>query len=435
MEIFVEASSFAPSPGSGATSLFTTASCNYSSASRFSTEEEDVPEAELSVPPSEETPSPPPSQSEVSDPQEQAAMLLWEEGKAEEAIAKMEECARSRPSDSLKLEKLADMHLATGNYNTAIDLYQRCRSMVEAQQQSDTVLQQSSPSSDTTLMSIPKRCSLLVVKQGECEERSGHAESARRHYKDALELWNDCSAAHQRLGFMHLDNGEAEEAEKHFTEGVAALQRTVGSKPDKGDQWVAAELMYGRGKARMAQARWNDATDDFEKSIALSGVEYAPSMSAKGDCLLRMKRYAEAIAAYSLFYEKYPDYYERFSADTIEQLQHSPIFYDTVLKRATAYIELGDTDMALLDLATVITAADDSPRHRALALYYRAKCQQRQGEWWGVIHDTSNALKTDPSLFQCYWDRAIAFEALGEEDRAKEDRARFELAQREKRFH
>jgi hypothetical protein len=59
------------------------------------------------------------------------------------------------------------------------------------------------------------------------------------------------------------------------------------------------------------------------------------------------------------------------------------------------------------------------------ALHLRAKCFFQVEEWWKSIQDNSEALRLLPSLLTAYKDRAIAYDMVGREREAEEDRTAF----------
>ena len=140
------------------------------------------------------------------------------------------------------------------------------------------------------------------------------------------------------------------------------------------------------------------------------------------------EQYALAVAAFNQFYTKFPEYYREVGA-TRDAVDSEFVFADTLFKRGYCYLQLGDAGYSMEDFSTLI-AASNHGYYKDKAYHFRAKLFAKKADWWRVIEDNTMALTLNPEMMNAYKDRAIAFDFLGEDKRAEEDRKQYHLLQR-----
>ena len=144
--------------------------------------------------------------------------------------------------------------------------------------------------------------------------RLGHAawgEERIRAANDTLSLYPDFAFAHFQMAMVHVARGHLREAETVLRQGAAVQDRQVA----RGDRYPALGLHWLLGLVRLAQADFDEALKEFasEEQRAdpqrLYGREYAMSaVHARGACLLRLGKHADAIDCFERSLEQYPEH-------------------------------------------------------------------------------------------------------------------------------
>jgi tetratricopeptide (TPR) repeat protein len=110
---------------------------------------------------------------------------------------------------------------------------------------------------------------------------------------------------------VHVARGHLREAETVLRQGAAVQDRQVA----RGDRYPALGLHWLLGLVRLADADFDEALQEFEREEAradphrLYGREYAmAAVHARGACLLRAGRHADAIACFERALALNPDH-------------------------------------------------------------------------------------------------------------------------------
>jgi tetratricopeptide (TPR) repeat protein len=144
--------------------------------------------------------------------------------------------------------------------------------------------------------------------------RLGHASWGDERLQAAtntLALYPDFAFAHFQTAMVHVARGHLREAETVLRQGAAVQDRQIG----RGDRYPALGLHWLLGLVRLAQDDLEEALHelDREQNLAtpnrLYGREYEMNaVYARGACLLRGARPAEAIGCFRRALELYPQH-------------------------------------------------------------------------------------------------------------------------------
>jgi len=144
--------------------------------------------------------------------------------------------------------------------------------------------------------------------------RLGHASwgSERLHAAaSTLALYPDFAFAHFQSAMVHVARGHLRDAELVLRQGAAVQDRQI----DRGDRYPALGLHWLLGLVRLAQDDLDEALREFDRESALAqphrlyGREFQrDALHARGACLLRMKRHADAADCFERATQLYPDH-------------------------------------------------------------------------------------------------------------------------------
>ncbi|MCS6930215.1 MAG: tetratricopeptide repeat protein [Saprospiraceae bacterium] len=177
----------------------------------------------------------------------------------------------------------------------------------------------------------------------------------------AIEKYERHALAYERRGYVNYKLG-------NYNDALHDFERSISFNPHHPDAY------YGRGKVRMIKNDWSGAAEDFDltikNSIALQPIYWSARLR-KGECLLHLKKYAEACKELKLFLGRNFD-------------RSDPNYRH--LRRAT-YL-LGKALLGLNDFAAAIEAFDralsiqnvEDRRSEMESLLHRAIAKQQMGQ-------------------------------------------------------
>ncbi|HEV3056665.1 MAG TPA: winged helix-turn-helix domain-containing protein [Vicinamibacterales bacterium] len=144
--------------------------------------------------------------------------------------------------------------------------------------------------------------------------RLGHAawgDERIRAANNTLSLYPDFAFAHFQIAMVHVARGHLRDAETVLRQGAAVQDRQVA----RGDRYPALGLHWLLGLVRLAQGDIGESLQEFEREEQratphrLYGREYEMNaVHARGACLLRAGRHAEAVACFTRSLELYPEH-------------------------------------------------------------------------------------------------------------------------------
>jgi DNA-binding winged helix-turn-helix (wHTH) protein/TolB-like protein/tetratricopeptide (TPR) repeat protein len=127
----------------------------------------------------------------------------------------------------------------------------------------------------------------------------------------ALSLYPEFAFAHFQMAMVHVARGDLREAETVLRQGAAVQDRQVAH----GDRYPALGLHWLLALVRLAQDDVSEALRELDREQQLAdphrlyGREYEMSaLHARGACLLRIDKHAEAARCFSRALELYPDH-------------------------------------------------------------------------------------------------------------------------------
>jgi tetratricopeptide (TPR) repeat protein len=91
------------------------------------------------------------------------------------------------------------------------------------------------------------------------------------------------------------------------------------------------------------------------------------------------------------------------------------------LFRATAYLDLGQYDDCIRDATRAIELGIGPPDWKGHPYGIRSRCHRSQGQYQQALKDAAFAIELQPDEGIYYLDRALAYEAIGEESLALQD--------------
>ncbi len=174
------------------------------------------------------------------------------------------------------------------------------------------------------------------------------------------------------VGIEHFHNRKWQEAESSF-------KKATRNAPQDSTSW----LMLGETYLRLG--RHANAEACFDVSQTLLPESIVPE-ARKGECLLRQKKYAQAVDSFSAVLRQYPD---RCAA---------------LLNRALSYIAIGKDNLALQDLNTALE--DDSVPTRAY--FIRSRLHRRLGNTMEARTDAETGLRKTPNDVSSWVARGVA---------------------------
>ncbi len=166
----------------------------------------------------------------------------------------------------------------------------------------------------TEAVQVARRAVVLEPSNWRHHFRLGHASwggERTRAASHTMSLYPDFAFAHFQVAMVHVARGHLREAETVLRQGAAVQDRQVA----RGDRYPALGLHWLLGLVRLADGDVDEALQEFGREEAradphrLYGREYAMSaVHARGACLLRAGRHADAIECFERALSLYPDH-------------------------------------------------------------------------------------------------------------------------------
>jgi len=218
-----------------------------------------------------------------------------------------------------------------------------------------------------------------------------------------------------------------------WDEALAILNPLIKSDPENVTAYTLRARVYN-----------NSRQPDLGLADADRGLELEPGdpnlMAQKGGSLFLLNRYDEALEILSAALEIDPNYavalnnrglvhygsgnYDQAVADYTAALENNPVDANIYLgNRGVAHLELAnDYDAAIEDL----TGALESSPNDIAALFNRGNAYINKGEYQKAIDDYTAAIEINPEgIPDAYFNRAVAYEQIGNNDAAAADRAEY----------
>jgi Tfp pilus assembly protein PilF len=203
---------------------------------------------------------------------------------------------------------------------------------------------------------------LLLLGGGRTDRPGGGPHSAAiKAYSETLKLHPD------RVAVL-VQRGLALQEERRLEAAIADYDRAIQLDPNYGPAY------YGRGWARDWQKDYAGALADAQQGLRLDPRNPGRYLRRAGSALAGLKRYAEALEAYS------------------KAIALNPADEGTIFNRAICYFESGQYDLALKDINRALELDPDWD----WAFYRRGQIYEHTGELDLAIRDYQQALHYNP---------------------------------------
>ncbi len=185
----------------------------------------------------------------------------------------------------------------------------------------------------------------------------------------AIERYEQHALAYERRGFVNYKLGNYNDALHDFTRSISYHAH----HPD---------AYYGRGKVRMLKNDWQGGADDFEQaqknSLALQPIHWLACLR-RAECLLHLKRYAEAAKCLRLFVGR------TFSESDPNHNRRRRAFY--LLGKALLGLNDPASAIEAFDMAISMQVPEDQ-RSEIESLLHRAIAKRQMGypEYTADLH-------------------------------------------------
>lgn len=192
---------------------------------------------------------------------------------------------------------------------------------------------------------------------------------------------------------------------------------------------------FNRGKSYVKLGQHAQAIQDYDKATELNPSDAAAYFN-RGNSYDDLKQYEQAIQDYSKAVELNPKYasayynrgishrkqnqYEQAIQDYNKAIELDPNNSDVFNSRAFAYAYINEFDKAVFDAEKALSLKPDDPYF----LHTYGFIYLQQENWEKAIAYFTKALSFDDELKVAYEDRAKAYRAIGEIEKAEADEAK-----------
>ncbi|KAL9648937.1 hypothetical protein ABK040_008317 [Willaertia magna] len=181
------------------------------------------------------------------------------------------------------------------------------------------------------------------------------------------------------------------------------------------------------------------ALKDFEKVLIINPKKYEAELNL-GDCYARLQKEREALSRYSSFLDHFGDFFNN-CVKKGKNIDCTELYIETIVKVGLQSMKTNDFPMAIQYYTFAIEFINQNlnkfpkkieilKKYKVISLNKRGWCHYRRTEWWKCIDDNTEAIQLDNTFFPAFRDRAEAYECLGKDDLAKEDKVMCEYLKR-----
>ncbi|MBX2815676.1 MAG: tetratricopeptide repeat protein [Saprospiraceae bacterium] len=204
-------------------------------------------------------------------------------------------------------------------------------------------------------------------------DEEGKEEEARKLLTQAIEIYDKHSQAYERRGHVNYILKKFHDAERDFNKAI---------KHDKDN----TRAYYGRGRIYMLQEEWEKAIDDFtiatKTSLALQDLHWE-SRRLKAECLVRLKKYADAEFELRFFTRR------SFAKESSNFAHRKAAFFNHGL----TLIELEQYNDAIEAFDSALEIDDPKPGVELSEILYQRGIARKQAGKNGFIADWKEASK------------------------------------------
>lgn len=232
-------------------------------------------------------------------------------------------------------------------------------------------------------------------------------ENALVQFEKAIKLDPKFDTAIYNLGCSYLNSRP-----RNFAKARECFQRVLTINPAYKQAYYQLGMSYGY------EDRYDVALTYMDKAIALS-EDYLTAQNWKALVLFEMKRYEEAIQAYSaaiMLDPRNDELYVRRAAAKVDSkqfdtavndlnfaLELNPQNTEAVMILSNLYLETGNTELALAKIDHALNAAKDDKALSADLWNLRAKLWQKKGDFAAAAADQKKAVECFKSKYTLYY--------------------------------
>lgn len=232
-------------------------------------------------------------------------------------------------------------------------------------------------------------------------------ENALVQFEKAIKLDPKFDTAIYNLGCSYLNSRP-----RNFAKARECFQRVLTINPAYKQAYYQLGMSYGY------EDRYDVALTYMDKAIALS-EDYLTARNWKALVLFEMKRYEEAIQAYSaaiMLDPRNDELYVRRAAAKVDSkqfdaavndlnfaLELNPQNTEAVMILSNLYLETGNTELALAKIDHALNAAKNDKALSADLWNLRAKLWQKKGDFTAAVADQKKAVECFKSKYTLYY--------------------------------
>ena len=320
-----------------------------------------------------------------------SAQQFLSDNKVDEAIEVIENSLEENKESIFLLSRLADIHMATSQFQKVVDACDRAIVLPGADRDD------------------------FLCMQGEAYDRLKNFDMARQKYEEVLQNNPQNTLITQRLGYLLLSSTDwLENPTEKYQPVVEAFDRALQVTPDD------PENHYGRGLALFYGRQFGEAIEALKKSTDLD-PKYAPAWQKLSLGHMVRKEFEDSIYAADQFFDSAKEYYSKLSVDLTFGVD--AVIFDLMLKRGICYLMLKDYRMVIGCMEAMLEGGKDIPSEvKTEALALQAQAHFEEGGYWECVKAASECIQVDKEFYPAYKVRSDAYEALGRTSAAEEDR-------------
>lgn len=264
-------------------------------------------------------------------------------------------------------------------------------------------------------------------KKGVAYSDLGEFDNAIGSFGLALSLDPSRRETYFARGMAYIEKFKADRDEEHLAKARADLSRAIELDPEYLPAYLNRGLVYAAGEES------GPAIEDFSRVVALSPRSGA-GYSYRGQVYGEKKEYQKAIAdlskAISLepgiasyYFGRAAAYdgkkeYDKAIADLSKAIDIDPGNGGYYLNRGNVYSEMSSWDKAIADFSTAIGLEPGA----VYGYVNRVHAYEKKGMYGKAVEDYTSIIAIDPENSDMYYfDRAAAYEELGEDEKAAAD--------------
>ena len=313
------------------------------------------------------------------------------------AIELYDEAIRVNPKNAIAYGNRALAHLYLTEYNEAIE-------------------------DNNIAVNLDPKYAGAFRNRGNAYTELGQHQQALKDYIKAIELDPNDAIAYNNRGISHAKLGQYEQAIQDYDKAI-----------ELNPNYAIAYNNRGISHAKLGQ--YEQAIQDYDKAIELN-PNYATAYNNRGSSYDDLKQYEQAIQDYSKAVELNPKYasayynrgishrkqnqYEQAIQDYNKAIELDPNNSDVFNNRAFSYAHIKEFDKAISDVEKAHSLEPNIPTY----IHTYGFIYLQQENWEKAIAYFTKALSFDDKLKEAYEDRAKAYRAIGENEKAEADEAK-----------